>query len=79
MPTQQLNREELEAKALESICPCFVYGLRNDLNYVDDSVLQEIIVDGMWSHHENQKHDPLSEEEFAEELRQCPSYQGDAA
>lgn len=74
MQTSQLNREELETKALESVCPCYFYELRNDVQLIDSADLEAIVADGMICHHENQKHNPVSEEEFQEELRQCPSW-----
>lgn len=67
-------REVLEAKALESVCPCYFYELRNDIQDLDDDFLNLIVADGMTGHYENQKHEPVPDDEYLEELRSCPSY-----
>jgi hypothetical protein len=78
MQTTQLNREELEAKALESVCACWVDDLEDYMDFIDDAHLEAIVADGTVCHYENQKYNSSSEEEFKEELRQCPDYKGAA-
>lgn len=74
-----MSRDELKVKALNNVCACYAYDLPNFIDDLDDSALGAIIADGMVNHYENQKYDPVSEEEFQEELRQCPDYVGQAA
>lgn len=74
-----MNREELEAEAQANVCPCYAYDLPNGIEHMEDSELQAIIADGMACHYENQKYNPVPEDEHQEELRQCPDYVGQAA
>lgn len=74
-----MSREELKTKALQNVCACYAYDLPNFIDDLDDSALEAIIVDGMVNHYENQKFDPVDEQEFQDELRQCPDYVGQAA
>lgn len=73
------TRDQLEAKARQNVCACYAYELPNGIEYLDDAALEAIIADGMACHYENQKYNPVSEEEFQEELRQCPDYAGQAS
>lgn len=75
MQSIQLNREELEAKAKESVCSCWAYTLAGAMDETPDDELRAIIHNPMAPHYENQKHDPVSVDEFTEELRSCPSYE----
>lgn len=69
-----MTREELEANALKSVCACWFYELRNDIEFSDGALLQAVVADGMTCHYEVQKHDPVDEDEYQEELRACPSF-----
>ena len=70
------SRKDLEAKALRNVCPCWYHTLAGSIEETSDEELQLVIDDSMAYHYENQKHDPVSPEEFAEELKQCQDYRG---
>ena len=74
MAATQLTREEMEALALENMCPCFYYDAVNQIEFHTDAELEAIIADEMACHYINQKYDPQSEADFQEELRECPCY-----
>jgi hypothetical protein len=74
-----LTSDQLQAKALQNVCACYAYDLPNFIDDLDDSALEAIIADGMVNHYETQKHDPVRDEEFQEELRRCPDYLEKAA
>lgn len=69
-----MSREELEQQALENVCACWFYEFRNDIGLATEDDLKAVIKDGMTCHYEAQKHDPVPEDEYQEELRECPSY-----
>lgn len=65
------DRETLEAEAKRSVCACHVYTLANDIDQADDGTLQNIIDDPKYIHKHMQENDPVSAEEYAEELADC--------
>lgn len=55
----ELSRQNLETKALESVCACWVYELRNDIQFAPGALLQAVIADGMTCHYEAQRNVPV--------------------
>ena len=69
-----MTREDLERQAMESVCSCWAYDLPNDIETIPDAELLKIIAHPTWPHVQNQIHNPVSNEEFIEELQQCTDY-----
>jgi redox-regulated HSP33 family molecular chaperone len=69
----EMTRETLEQEALKAVCSCWVYDLQNELETVPDEELRNIIKDPQFLHKQNQIHNPVSEEEYQEELKECTS------
>ena len=66
-----MTREELETEAKRAVCSCWYYDLCNDIDTLTDEQLQKIINYPAWPHLENQIHNPVSGQEFIEELANC--------
>lgn len=69
-----MNREELEAKALEEICSCWFYDLTNDIEALDSDELLKIINTPLYCHINNQIQNPVPITDFIEELKNCSDY-----
>jgi hypothetical protein len=68
-----MTRKQLERAAVENVCSCWAWGLINDMEYINDETLQEIIKDSQYLHKQEQRENPIPTNEYEEELRQCPS------
>jgi hypothetical protein len=72
MTDYQMNREDLEKRALEVVCPCWTYDLRDMIDATEDEDLRKVIAYPAWFHIQNQIFNPLSAAEFIEEMATCP-------
>ena len=70
-----MTRKELEQAALKSVCACWHYDLHNRMDETDDDSLKKVIEDPQYFHKHNQLYNPVSQEEYEEELRDCPSFE----
>lgn len=71
-----MTREVMESEAMERVCPCWFYDLGDVLEDTPDRELEMIIQNPMVCHYESQKHSPVPVDEFIDELKQCPAYNG---
>jgi hypothetical protein len=64
-------REQLEEQARQSVCPCWYYDLCDQMDETEDDTLREIIADPQYGHKHAQQSDPVSSEEYEQELANC--------
>lgn len=66
------DRQLLERNALDNVCACWFFDLRDEIGEADDETLRAVAEDSQYLHKQNQKHNPVSDAEFQVELMSCP-------
>lgn len=70
-----MKREQLEQAALDNVCPCWTYELRDSLDSVTDEQLRGVIADSLYFHRQAHAMQP-DHETLEDELATCPDYKG---
>lgn len=66
-----LTRDDLEKQAKHEVCSCWYYDLADSVDAVSDEELQKFIDIPMYGHLQNQIENPVSADEFMEEITNC--------
>ena len=72
-----MRRQELENKAIERVCSCYYYELKDSIDAMSEEELQRIIDRPFWGHIDDELNNPTGD--LYEALSNCTQFTGYAS